>query len=149
VHTGDPPGARAALAARIEEGFERDGYGLWAVEVVDRTPFAGFVGLARVDIDVAFAPAVELGWRQARDQWGRGIASEAATAAATFALRDLALPEVLAYTSVRNKRSRAVMTRLGMTHDPTEDFAHPSLPATHPLSAHVLYRLTAERLATG
>jgi hypothetical protein len=33
------------------------------------------------------------------------------------------------------------MAKLGMTHDPADDFAHPSLPAGHPLRAHVLYRL--------
>jgi hypothetical protein len=37
------------------------------------------------------------------------------------------------------------MQRLGMTHDPADDFAHPSLPADHPLSHHVLYRLSPER----
>ena len=28
-----------------------------------------------------------------------------------------------------------------MTHDPKDDFYHPSLPKKHPLSFHVLYRL--------
>jgi hypothetical protein len=34
-----------------------------------------------------------------------------------------------------------VMEKLGMTHDPAEDFDHPRLPARHPLRRHVLYRL--------
>jgi ribosomal-protein-alanine N-acetyltransferase len=33
------------------------------------------------------------------------------------------------------------MRRLGMSHDPAEDFDHPRLPAGHPLRRHVLYRL--------
>ena len=34
-----------------------------------------------------------------------------------------------------------VMEKLGMKHDPEGDFEHPLLPAGHPLSRHVLYRL--------
>jgi hypothetical protein len=33
------------------------------------------------------------------------------------------------------------MERLGMTHDPADDFEHPRVPAGHPLRPHVLYRL--------
>ena len=42
-----------------------------------------------------------------------------------------------------NERSLAVMRRLGMTHDPADDFDHPLLPAGSPLRRHVLHRLTA------
>jgi hypothetical protein len=34
-----------------------------------------------------------------------------------------------------------VMENIGMTHDPRDDFDHPLIPAAHPLSRHVLYRL--------
>ena len=33
------------------------------------------------------------------------------------------------------------MQKLGMTHDPAEDFDHPKLPMGHPLRRHVLYRV--------
>ena len=45
-------------------------------------------------------------------------------------------------TVVANERSRAVMRRLGMTHDPADDFDHP-LVSDERLRRHVLYRLTA------
>jgi hypothetical protein len=32
------------------------------------------------------------------------------------------------------------MRRLGMTHDPADDFDHPRLAAGHRLRRHVLYR---------
>ena len=35
------------------------------------------------------------------------------------------------------------MEKLGMTHEPADDFDHPLLPAGHPLQRHVLYRLKA------
>jgi ribosomal-protein-alanine N-acetyltransferase len=31
------------------------------------------------------------------------------------------------------------MEKLGMTHNPAEDFDHPALPEAHPLRRHVLY----------
>jgi hypothetical protein len=37
----------------------------------------------------------------------------------------------------------SVMEKLGMTHDPADDFDHPRLPESHPLRRHVLYRLRA------
>ena len=59
--------------------------------------------------------------------------------------RQLGLAEVVSFTAVTNVRSRAVMERIGLHHDPDGDFDHPSLSAGDPLRPHVLYRLTAER----
>jgi RimJ/RimL family protein N-acetyltransferase len=46
-----------------------------------------------------------------------------------------------------NVRSRAVMQRIGMTHDPADDFNHPEMEETDPLRPHVLYRISATDLA--
>src|SRR3984957_11679670 len=54
-----------AFVARIEEEFEDCGFGLWAVEVPNRSPFIGLVGLHRGPFDAPFTPAVEVGWRLA------------------------------------------------------------------------------------
>ncbi len=134
-----------ALAERIERYIERDGYGLWAVEVPGESAFIGFVGLLETDAQMPFAPAIEVGWRLAKDNWGRGLASEAARAAIAFGFEQLGLGELVALTAASNVRSRRVMERLGMRRDPAEDFAHPQLEAGHPLAAHVLYRLDAAR----
>jgi hypothetical protein len=37
------------------------------------------------------------------------------------------------------------MERLGMKHDPADDFDHPRLAEGHPLRPHVLYRIEAAR----
>jgi ribosomal-protein-alanine N-acetyltransferase len=50
------------------------------------------------------------------------------------------LPGVVSFTSVTNERSQAVMRRIGMTHDPADDFDHPRLPPGDRLQRHVLYR---------
>jgi ribosomal-protein-alanine N-acetyltransferase len=35
------------------------------------------------------------------------------------------------------------MERIGMTHDPADDFDHPRIPVGHALRRHVLYRMRA------
>jgi RimJ/RimL family protein N-acetyltransferase len=126
-------GARALIASR--------GWGLWAVEVVDGAPFIGFVGLSQPRFEAHFTPAVEIGWRLAREHWGRGYATEGARAAIAFAFEELGLEEIVSFTTVANDRSRRVMERVGMTHDPADDFDHPLLAPGDPLRPHVLYRL--------
>ncbi len=133
-----------ALVERIERGFDEDGFGFWALELPGEADFIGFTGLARVRPDVPFAPAEEIGWRLAWPFWGRGLASEAARSAADAGFRRYALPDIIAYTSTGNLRSRRVLERLGMTHDAREDFAHPGIAAGHRLSEHVVYRLQAD-----
>jgi ribosomal-protein-alanine N-acetyltransferase len=129
------------LVARIRLHMETHGFGLWAVEAPGVAPFIGFVGLMTAPPALPFAPAVEVGWRLAREHWGRGYATEAARAAVEFGFGVLGLAEILSFTAERNRPSRAVMERLGMVH--AENFEHPSIPAGNALRPHVLYRLAA------
>ena len=134
-----------ALVGRIEAAFERHGYGLWALEVAETGEFVGFAGLAVPSFAAHFTPAVEVGWRLARAAWGRGYATEAARSALACGFDEAGLPEVVSFTTTTNVRSQAVMARLGMAHDPADDFDHPNLPEGHRLRRHVLYRLSADR----
>lgn len=140
--------ASDAAIDRIEQGFEREGYGLWAVQVLDAGVFVGFTGLARPMFDAPFQPAIEIGWRLAAEHWGRGYATEAARAAAAFAFEVLRVEEIVSFTAPANLRSRRVMERLGMRHDPAGDFDHPNVPESHRLRRHVLYRLGREQWRT-
>ena len=130
------------LADRIDDDLARRGWGLWALEERATARFIGFTGLNRPAFDAPFMPAVEIGWRLARAAWGRGLATEAARAAAAFAFEDLGVDELVSFTVEDNERSRAVMRRLGMRHDPADDFDHP-LVDDRRLRRHVLYRLGA------
>lgn len=130
-----------AVAQRVQDAFAEQGFGFWAVEVPGVTPFGGFVGLNRPRFSAHFTPCVEVGWRLGRRFWGRGYATEAARAALAYGFDELALDEIVAFAVEGNARSRAVMERLGMTHDPADDFDHPGVPAGHPLARHVLYRI--------
>jgi ribosomal-protein-alanine N-acetyltransferase len=130
-----------AAIARIDAALERDGFGLWAVEVRDGARFIGFTGAQRPSFEAHFTPCIEVGWRLAPAAWGHGYATEAARAVIddVFAREDC--DEIVAMTAVENRRSRAVMERLGMRYDPADDFDHPRVPDGHRLKRHVLYRL--------
>jgi RimJ/RimL family protein N-acetyltransferase len=134
--------------AFIREHWQQRGFGLWAVEVIGGSPFIGFIGLSVPSFDAPFMPCVEVGYRLAFDHWGRGYATEGSRASLTFGFETLGFAEIVAITAVRNERSRRVMERLGMRHDPADDFEHPSIDAGHPLRRHVLYRLTRDEWAT-
>lgn len=127
-------------AVRLRAHVDREGWGLWALEVPGLHDFAGFVGLAAPTFEAPFLPGIEVGWRLPVAAWGRGYASEAARLALDHAFDALGWDEVLSFTAVGNWRSRAVMERLGMHHRSEDDFDHPRLAGSH-LQRHVLYRL--------
>ncbi|MET3963430.1 RimJ/RimL family protein N-acetyltransferase [Marmoricola sp. OAE513] len=118
---------------------------LFAAEIWATSTFIGFIGLSVPRFEAPFTPCVEIGWRLARSAWGHGYATEGADAVLKYAFVSLGLPEVVSFTAEGNKRSRAVMERLRMSHDPAEDFDHPSVPSGDPLQRHVLYRKSRPR----
>jgi RimJ/RimL family protein N-acetyltransferase len=133
--------ARDSLGRFRDEITER-GWGWWAIEVRTTGELAGMAGLDPVGEGLPFH-GVEIGWRLARPAWGQGYATEAARAVLGYGFETLALPEILAIAAAGNVRSHAVMERLGMTHDPADDFDDPTEPP--PLRRSVLYRLRNPR----
>ena len=131
--------ASDALVDRIEAHFERQGFGLWALEVASGGEFIGFTGLHPVPDGIPGAGDFEVGWRLARHAWHRGYATEAARAAVTVAFDHLGLPRLWSMTAVRNTASQAVMRRLGMV--PHAWYDHPHVGAGHPIHAQVAYVL--------
>jgi ribosomal-protein-alanine N-acetyltransferase len=128
-----------ALIERAQAGLDERGWGLWCLEVDGAC--VGFVGLAVPRFEAHFTPCVEIGWRLARAAWGHGYATAAARLALAHGFDVVGLSEIVSFTATSNLRSQRVMQRLGMTHDPAEDFDHPRLAEGHPLRRHVLYRL--------
>ena len=129
----------AGSLARFHADLAERGWGWWALEVIATGEFIGMAGLDPVDEGLPFH-GVETGWRLARSAWGHGYATEAARAALAFGFDTLGLTEILAVTAAGNKRSQAVMRRLGMTHDPADDFDDPTVEPG-PLRRSVLFRL--------
>ena len=71
--------------------------------------------------------------------WGNGFVTEAAGAALSFAFAQLAVSEIISFTTLDNAASERVIQRLGMRRD-AQTFEHPSRPSGHPLREHLLYR---------
>ena len=130
-----------AFVARIETLFGQRGFGLWALERRSDGTFLGFTGLWEPAFEAHFTPAVEVGWRLAAEHWGHGYATEAAREALRFGFVDIGLGEIVSFTTPANIRSQRVMQKLGMTHDPADDFDHPRV-SPGPFRGHVLYRLS-------
>ena len=131
--------ASDALIDRIGDLFDRQGFGLWALEVTGTGDFIGFTGLNPMPPGVPGAGGMEVGWRLARHAWHHGYATEAAMAAVDVAFTGVGLAEVWSMTAVLNEPSQAVMRRLGMVLH--ANFDHPSVPVGHAVRPHVVYRL--------
>ncbi len=129
------------LADRIQSAIAQRGWGWWAVEVKNKHPFIGFVGLNIPSAQLPFSPCVETGWRLDYPYWGQGYATEAAQAAIAFGFKTLNLAEIVSFTALINQRSQAVMNKLGMVRSP-ESFLHPNVPEGSELQAHCLYKLS-------
>ena len=109
--------ARAALSR--EEAFRHmamllghwqlRGYGFWAVEEKATGAFVGRVGFHNPE----GWPGFELGWSLAREHWGKGFASEAASAALEHAFTVMNRDHVISLIDPANVRSIAVAERLG------------------------------------
>jgi len=136
--------ASDAMAEHIQSLISERGWGFWAVEVKEGNEFIGFVGLHTPAPEFPFSPCVEVGWRIAFGHWGKGYATEAAKDALRVGFELLHLPEIVSFTAVHNRRSRAVMDRLGMC-EAAETFEHPHVPVGHPVRQHCLYRLSQEQ----
>jgi RimJ/RimL family protein N-acetyltransferase len=130
---------------RLRVGIGERGFGFTAVELRRTGECIGFVGINPTDYMKPMFPegTVEIGWRLAPEFWGFGYVTEAAEAWLVFGFETLGLEEIVSFAVWSNRRSTAVMERLGMSRDEAADFDHPHVPNTHPqLMRHAVYRLS-------
>ena len=108
--------ARASILA-YEREWDAKGYGLFAVERLEDGRFLGYTGLAEPAFLPEIMPAVEIGWRFARQTWGNGYASEAAQAALDFGFQKPGLSEIVSVYQAENHASGRIVQKLGMRFD--------------------------------
>ena len=60
--------------------------------------------------------AYDFGWRLAKEFWGRGYTTEAATAIRDYSFGKLGIPQLTATARVQNVASIRVMKKLGMVY---------------------------------
>ena len=123
---------------RIQTEFERNGWGLYAVELKSNRTFIGYVGLHEIGFDANFTPGIEIGWRLAADYHNQGLATEAAKEVLKLA-KEKGLQRLYSFTAKQNSPSERVMQKIGMTK--VGEFEHPNLSLDSPLRTHVLYQI--------
>ena len=101
------------LADRCQAELEERGWGVWVIEQRDSGKFIGITGLNPVH-GMPFGDRVEVLWRLLQPAWGQGFATDAAQTALHYAFTVLDMDEIVAFATVGNRRSIAVMERLGM-----------------------------------
>ncbi len=107
----------AAQIARFQQRWREDGFSHWAAVDTPSGRLIGRIGLIRHHDWPLEAAPVEVGWTLDRAYWGRGLATEGGAASVECwreRLSDDA--RLLSITRPMNRRSRAVMERLGMTY---------------------------------
>lgn len=86
--------------------------------------------------EVVHANWLEIGWALRRQFWGHGYAAEIGRAGLSYAFDTLGVQAVVSCTDHDNRRSRAVMERIGMSHAGTL----PDLDGGADFTVHVLLR---------
>lgn len=97
---------------RQRRHYQEVGYCLWKLIPKGEGRLVGFCGLQRLD-DL---PGVEIGWWLAQDQWGQGLATEAARVAAKDGFERFGLSRIVAVALAENRASIHVMEKLGMRY---------------------------------
>ncbi|MDK1286263.1 GNAT family N-acetyltransferase [Pseudoalteromonas umbrosa] len=128
-------------AKKCQSLIEKNGWGVWAVELAESKEFIGIVGLYSPTSQLPHSPCVEILWRFARKYWGYGYATEAAKAVLQIGFEELKFDEIFSFAVVDNKSSRAVMERLEMVNT-GESFLHPDVPSPKHLREHCVYKIT-------
>jgi len=100
-------------------------FGGCGVREAGRPELIGVVGLGVPEVPLQhLVPPVTVGWRLSPSAWGKGYATEAATALLHQAFTTKGLDRVGCVTHRDNRRSAAVAERLGMSF-----LAHADVPA--------------------
>jgi RimJ/RimL family protein N-acetyltransferase len=92
---------------------------VWTARTTDSNAFAGWFCLWPESETIA-----ELGYRLARNQWGKGFASQGAAALVEWGFTACHYDKIFASALTTNHASRRVMEKLGMTYVKT---IHPDL----------------------
>jgi RimJ/RimL family protein N-acetyltransferase len=102
-----------ASIERFMRHERENGFGLWAVELKETGELIGDCGLFLVQ---GVGPEVEVAYHFAKEQWGKGIATEAASACLAHGFKECGLTEIIAICFPEHVASRRVMEKSGMRY---------------------------------
>jgi ribosomal-protein-alanine N-acetyltransferase len=116
--TAGPAESRTWVGQAIDRN-ERQGWDLRTVRLHDGT-FVGRCGIAVRDLDGVTEH--EVAYALAREHWGHGYATEAATAVRDHAIGDRGRSRLICLVAHGNTASRRVATKLGMSYERDVEF---------------------------
>jgi RimJ/RimL family protein N-acetyltransferase len=90
--------------------YERIGFGFWYLESVSTEAFLGYAGI-RPQEELA---ATEIGWHIGKENWNRGLATEAALACRDLAFGRFGLDRLVALIDGEHHASIRVAKKIGM-----------------------------------
>ena len=70
---------------RMQEHMRLRGFCYFAVDTLDDNRLIGFIGMAEQTFESNFTPFIDIGWRLARETWGKGYATEGANRCIEYA----------------------------------------------------------------
>lgn len=100
------------MEALMSHYLRKPGLGVWAVELKDTSQFVGAAGLVFHDD----SEEVEVGYRFMKEHWGKGYATEAASALVKYGFEKLGLKKIVSFAHVDNRGSTRVMEKIGMQY---------------------------------
>jgi ribosomal-protein-alanine N-acetyltransferase len=96
-----------------QRSYSKYGYGLWCLLLRASGEVVGDCGLVNQEVDGI--REVEVGYHVRRDLWGRGLATEAASACRDYGFEVLGRRRLISLIHPENRASRRVAEKVGMT----------------------------------
>ena len=103
---------RAAIQS-MTENWENYNFGVWAIVHKEDRKLIGHCGFKFLEN----TPEVQIGYLLLKSYWGRGIGTEAASAALKYGFEVAQLNRVVAIAKPENIASRRVMEKIGMNYE--------------------------------
>ncbi len=100
--------------------YEELGFGTWLIEsrLIESRATGDFLGYSGIrPLELAGVAHMEIGWHTTKASWGRGIATEAASAVHEAAFDRFAQTRLLAMIPPGHVASRRVAEKIGMRED--------------------------------
>lgn len=110
---------------RMKTQFSENGFCYFAVDKLENNEFIGFIGIAKQTFESDFTPCVDIGWRLAQAEWGKGFATEGAKKCLEYAFDKIGLKNIKSICPKTNDKSEKVMKKIGMKK--IINFNHPLL----------------------
>lgn len=117
VNSGEPwsDAKVREFIARQMQNITQNGFSFWKIQ---RKPDGRLIGLCGLQaLRLGSRWEVEIGWWLTPRNWGRGLASEAASAVMREALQTLNIERIVAIAIPENYASRRIMQKIGMRYE--------------------------------